>query len=194
MIKNTTERPMGRNFTITVFTTIIWVILCTLGFNPANEPIDSIAVIWPGAILHGVGAILLGGWGVVATVLSAVIVDIIKVGTVHATVGYMIPDFLQALIPAYYYRRLIRRHGVGPHLFRFGPYLLYAVILSNLVGAITGTLILNLGITDIQSLWFPMLRWLVANIPIAIVLGYPLLRCLGPTMVEENLIVKGWWK
>lgn len=181
-----------RNFFITLIATGISVVLCTLGFNTANQPIDSIAVVWPGTLLHSVGSILFGGWGIVATVVAAVIVDIINVGTLHATLGYIIPDFLQALIPAIYYRSVIKKFGWGPEVYRFRPFLVYSVILSNFVGAIVGTLILYSWTQT--SLWMPMLRWLVANIPIALFLGYPLLRCLGPVLAEEGLVVKGWWK
>lgn len=172
----------------------IGVALCTLGFNPASEPIDSIAVIWPGTLLHSVGAILFGGWGVVATVLSAIIVDMIKVGTVHVVVGYTIPDFLQSFIPAFYYRRLIKTHGWSAPTFRFMPYFIVSVLLSNIIGAISGALIFNLGTDGLESLWFPMTRWFIANAPIALILGWPLFRCLGPIMAEEGLTVNGWWK
>lgn len=183
-----------RNLSVTSIAILIWVILCTLGFNPANEPIDGIAVIWPGAILHAVGAILLGGWGIVATVLAAVIVDIIKVGTPHVVLGFIIPDFIQAFIPAWYYRRRIAQHGWGRDTFAFTPFLIYAVLLPNIAGAFIGTLIFHMGSAPVTSLWFPFVRWLVANIPVALLLGWPLLKCLGPVMADEGLTVKGWWR
>ncbi|PIR20272.1 MAG: hypothetical protein COV45_06890 [Deltaproteobacteria bacterium CG11_big_fil_rev_8_21_14_0_20_47_16] len=183
-----------QNIVVTAIVTTIWVILCTLGFNPANEPIDSIAVIWPGAILHGVGAILLGGWGIVATVLSAVIVDVIKVGSLHIILGFSIPDLIQALIPAWYYRNQIKRFGWGPEVFSFKSYLLFATLIPNIVGAIIATIIFHPSNQPIEQMWFPFLRWLVANIPISLILGWPLLKCLGPIMAEEGLTVNGWWQ
>lgn len=186
------ESHIKRNILITIVMITISVILCTLGFKTALQPIDSIAIIWPGAILHAVAPILFGGWGVLATVLAGVIVDIINVGTFHAVAGYAIPDFLQALVPAIYYRRLIKRHGWTAKTFQFHHFLIYAVLLSNLVGAISGTLILY-NYTQI-SLGTPFLRWLIANIPISIILGWPLFHYLGPTMAEEGLVVKGWWR
>src|SRR3989338_785515 len=95
--------PFKRNVLITVVMTTISIILCTLGFNTAAQPIDSIAVIWPGAILHSVGTILFGGWGIVATLLEGTIANIINVGTFHISLSYAIPNFLQALIPTVYY-------------------------------------------------------------------------------------------
>ena len=61
---NTPKTFIKRNIIITLVMIAISVILCTLGFNTASKPIDSIAVVWPGAILHAVGTILFGGWGV----------------------------------------------------------------------------------------------------------------------------------
>lgn len=181
-----------RNFIITGIMIVISVILCTLGFNTASQPIDSIAVIWPGAILHSVGTILFGGWGVVATVLAAIIADIINVGTIHATIGYIIPDLLQALIPAAYYRVLIKKYGWGKEVFSFKPFILYAVVLPNFVGAVVGPLILHSW--SEFDLWHAIIRCFLANVPIATVLGWPLLHYLGPTMAEEGLVVKGWWQ
>lgn len=172
--------------------TTISVILCTLGFTPASQPIDSIAVIWPGSLLHSVGTILFGGWGIIATILAAIIADVVNVGTLHATLGYIVPDFLQALIPAIYYRHVIKKHGWGPQVYKFWPFFFYAVLLSNIVGAIAGTLILYSW--SQTHLWLPFVRWLIANIPISLFLGYPLLRFLGPTIAEEGWVVKGWWK
>lgn len=184
--------PIRRNILITAVMITISVSLCTLGFTPSAQPLDSIAVIWPGTLLHSVSTILFGGWGVLATVLAAVIADIINVGTLHATLGYIVPDFLQAIIPAAYYRHVIKKYGWGKEVLSFGPFLLYAVILSNVVGAITGPLILHAW--SESNLWHAMLRWLIANIPIAVLLGWPLLRYLGPTLAEEGWIVKGWWQ
>ena len=185
---------LKRNLAITITATTISIVLCTLGFVTADAPVNSIAVIWPGALLHSVAAILFGGWGVVASVLAGVIVDIINVGKLHIIIGFAIPDFLQAFVPALYYRRLVARKGWGPHVFRFWPFLIYAVILSNAVGAVAGTAIVSLGNEQTGSLLFPLFRWIFANIPISLMLGYPLFRCLGPIMIEENYVVTGWWK
>lgn len=185
---------LQKNLTITCIAILIGVVLCTLGFNPTSEPIDSIAVIWPGTLLQTFCAILFGGWGVIATVLSAIIVDIIKVGSVKIVIGYSIPDFLQSVIPALYYRRLIKVHGWNAQTFRFLPYFVVCVLLSNIVGAISGALIFNFGPNNLESLWFPMTRWFIANAPIALILGWPLFRCLGPVMAEEGLTVNGWWR
>lgn len=189
---NTSKTSIKRNVIITLVMITISVILCTLGFNTASKPIDSIAVIWPGALLHSVSTILFGGWGVLATVLAAIIADIINVGTLHAVLGYMVPDFIQAIIPAIYYRRLIKKYGCGKEIFSFWPFLVYAVIFSNVAGAIVGPLILHTW--SESNWWHAMIRWLIANIPIAILLGWPLLRYLGPTMAEEGWVVSGWWK
>lgn len=185
---------LQKNVVITCIAILIGIALCTLGFNPATEPIDSIAVIWPGTLLHTVGAILFGGWGIIATVLSAAIVDMIKVGTVHVVLGYTIPDFLQSFIPALYYRKMIKTYGWSSQTFRFFPYFIVCVLLSNLAGAISGAFIFNFGPGGLESLWFPMTRWFIANTPVALILGWPLFRCLGPVMAEEGLTVNGWWK
>lgn len=181
-----------QNIFIAAIAIVIWVILGTLGYNPDTAPIDSVAVIWPGAILHGVGAILLGGWGIIATILSTMIVDAIKVGTPNAIFGFMLPSFLQSFIPAVYYRRCIKKHGWGQETFAFTPFLIYAVILNNLVGAASGALVLHLGTG--ASPFFPFVRWMISNIPISLVLGWPLFRCLGPVMADEGLTINGWWK
>lgn len=186
------ETPIRRNIIITLVMTTISVILCTLGFNTAAQPIDSIAVIWPGAILHAVGPILFGAWGIVATIFAGMVANLINVGTWHTALAYSLPNFLQAAIPAVYYRRLIKHHGCNKKIFEFRTYLVFASILPNLVGALTGTLLLVFS-KNVDP-WFSIARWLTANIPVSLVLGWPLLYFLGPTMVEEKLIVKGWWK
>lgn len=185
---------LRQNLIITCIVTLIGVVLCTLGFNPANEPIDSLAVIWPGTLLHTVGAILFGGWGVLATVLSAIIVNALKTGEPYAVYGYIIPGLIQPLIPAIYYRRVIKLHGWDTHTFRFLPYFFVCVVCSNLAGAVTGAFIFNLGQEGPVSTWLPMARWFIANAPIALILGWPLFRCLGPAMAEEGLTVNGWWR
>lgn len=185
---------LSRNIGLMSIAIIIGVILCTLGFNPANEPIDTVAVIWPGTLLHGVGAVLLGGWGIVATVLSAMVVNLLKTGTIHVVVGYTIANIVQAGIPAWYYRRLIKKYGWKSETFRFMPYVIYVVFLSNIVGAMIGALTFYTGSQSFVPFWLPFVRWLIANIPIALFLGWPLFRCLGPVMAEEGLTVSGWWK
>jgi len=188
----TTESPIKRNILITIVMITISVILCTLGFKTALQPIDSVAIIWPGAILHAIAPILFGAWGIIATVLAGIIVDFINVGTFHAVAGYAFPDFLQAFIPALYYRKLIRQYGWTNKTFQFFPFLIYGVLLSNIAGAISGTFILHSS-TD-APLWTPFFRWLIANVPIAVILGWPLFHYLGPTMAEEGLAIKGWWR
>lgn len=183
-----------RNFQISLLAAGITIILCTLGFNPATQPIDSIAIIWPGAILHGVGGVLFGGWGVFATVLSGIVVDYINVGTPVATYGYILPNFLQALIPAIYYRRAIAQYGWSPKIFSLGRYLLVGVLAANLVGALCGSIVFHIVLQRDGSFWLPFTRWLLANIPVAALLGWPLLRSLGPTLADEGLTVSGWWR
>lgn len=187
-----TESPIKRNILITAVMTAISVILCTLGFNTAARPIDSIAVAWPGAILQAVGTILFGGWGVVATLLAGMIANLINVGTPYAVFAYSIPNFLQAIIPAAYYRRLIKQYGFSEKIFEFKTYFVFASILPNLVGAITGTFLL-FSSKNVDP-WFSIARWLTANIPISLLLGWPLLYFLGPTMIEEKWFVKKWWQ
>lgn len=172
--------------------TTISVILCTLGFNTATQPIDSIAVVWPGAILHAVGTILFGGWGVIATVAAGVIANMINVGNFYATIAYTLPNFLQSIIPAAYYRHHIKKFGFEKNTFKFSTYFIFASVLPNLVGAICGTIILSAS-KDVDP-FFSIARWLVANIPISLILGWPLLYFLGPTLAEEKLAIKGWWK
>jgi|SRR3989338_5874289 len=132
-----------RNLIIIFVAIIISVILCTLGFNTANQPIDSIAVVWPGAILQAAGTILFGGWGVVATVLAGMTANAINTGTAHAILGYSAPNFIQSFIPAFYYRKLIKSCGLGPKIFSFKHYLIFAVLIPNILGALFGTFILH---------------------------------------------------
>lgn len=185
---------LKRNVAITIVAITVSVILCTLGFKTAQTPIESIAVIWPGAILHSVGSILFGGWGLVATILAGVIVDIVNVGKLPIIFGFMVPDFLQPLIPVMYYRYLIARHGWNSEVFRFRHFLIFAVLIPNALGALTGTLILRMNFVSDLPFWFPFVRWMVANVPISLCLGYPLLRCLGPTLAEEGFVVTRWWR
>lgn len=189
---DTVATPIRRNILITLVMVTISVILCTLGFNTASQPIDSIAVVWPGAILHAVGTILFGGWGVIATVMAGMIANIINVGTSYAIFAYTLPNFLQSIIPAACYRLHIKKHGLNKNTFKFSTYLIFASLLPNLIGAISGTIILSLS-RDVDPL-FSIARWLIANIPISIILGWPLLHFLGPTLAEEKLVVKGWWR
>ncbi|MBI5299546.1 MAG: hypothetical protein HY877_04545 [Deltaproteobacteria bacterium] len=186
------ESPIKRNILITLVMITISVILCTLGFSTANQPIDSIAVVWPRAILQAVGTILFGGWGIVATIFAGMITNAINVGTAHAILGYSIPNFLQSFIPAFYYRRILRKSDGEIKMLSFKSYLIFAAIVPNLLGALFGTFILHS--TREADLWFSISRWLIANIPITLVLGWPLLFFLGPTMAEERLLIKGWWK
>ena len=180
-------------FIVCIVSIIISVILCTLGFSPTSVPIDSVATMWPGAITQAITAILFGGWGIVITVLSGVFVDIINVGDPHITFGFMLPDFIQAFIPALYYPTLFKKLSEDDSVdFRFGPYLFYAVLLPNILGAMVATFILHQKTGVSMNMVFA--RWLIANIPIAILFGWPLVRFLGPVMVEEKLFVKGWWK
>lgn len=185
---------LRQNVIITFIVTFIWVILGTLGYSADSAPVNSIAVIWPGAILHGIGGILFGGWGIVATVVSTMIVDAIKVGEPYAIYGFILPSILQSLIPAIYYRGRIKKYGWGKETFAFVPFLFYAVLINNLVGAASGTLMMLLGSSSSGPFWFPFIRWSVANIPISLILGWPLFRCLGPVMAEEGLNVEGWWR
>ncbi|GEM_PF-3949006 len=185
---------LRRNLSITLIATTISVVLCTLGFNPETQPLDSIAVIWPGAILQAFAGALFGGWGVVATVLAGLVADILLAGTVHASIGYILPDLLQALIPAWYYRHRIAQYGWTAPTFHFWPFFIFSILISNIVGAVTATCIFQFYLSHEFHFWFPLMRWLVANIPIALLLGWPLFRYLGPTLAQEGLVMRGWWQ
>lgn len=183
----------SRNVFITFVATSISVVLCTLGFAPSSVPVHSIATMWPGTITQAVVGILFGGWGVVITVLSGIIVDIINVGKMHVILGFIPSDFVQAFIPALYYRRFVHKYGWNSQkIFSFKPFLIYAVVLPNVIGALLGaTVILH---TEQIPFWHSVMRWLIANIPLAVILAWPLLKTLGPVFVEEKWVVTGWWR
>ena len=155
-------------------------------------PVNSIATIWPGTITQAVASILFGGWGVVITVLSGIVVDIINVGKIHVIFGFIPSDFVQSFIPALYYRRLICKHGWNEKVFGFKPFLIYAVMFPNIVGSLLASSVIFYA--EGISFWYSVMRWLIANIPLAVILAWPLFKTLGPVLVEEKWVVTGWWK
>jgi ribose/xylose/arabinose/galactoside ABC-type transport system permease subunit len=183
-----------RNIIITILATTITVILCTIGIDTASKPLDSMGVIWPGAVLHSAGGALFGAWGIIATILSGTITNYVNVGSPAIILGFIFPNFIQSLIPAFYYRKRIRCCANSSEIFNFKPFLIYGILLPNIIGGLSGTIILQSMFKSDLPFWFPFTRWLIANIPISIILGYPLFRFLGPTLMEEGYIVKGWWK
>lgn len=185
-------KKLKQNIFITLITIGISVILCTLGFEPNSVPPDGIATIWPGAITQVIAGTLFGAWGVIATVLAGVIVDVINVKDAYITFGFMLPDFVQAFIPAFYYRYLIRRYGWGSKVFSFLPFALYGVLIPNILGALIAATILSVHVHI--SFSFSFLRWIIANIPIAFLLGWPLFKIFGRVMAKEGCVVSGWWK
>ncbi|PIR26721.1 MAG: hypothetical protein COX62_03245 [Deltaproteobacteria bacterium CG_4_10_14_0_2_um_filter_43_8] len=186
------EKSFKQNFLITLTTIGISVILCTLGFEPNSVPPDGIATIWPGAITQVIAGILFGAWGVIATVSAGVIVDIINVNDLYIVFGFIIPAFIQSFIPAFYYRLLIKRYGWNDKIFRFTPFLIYGVIIPNVIGALIAAFLLSSHTNT--SFYFAFARWTIANIPIALVLGWPLFKIFGKVMADEGCVVSGWWK
>lgn len=185
-------KKIKQNIFITFITIGISVVLCTLGFEPNSVPPDGIATIWPGAITQVIAGILFGAWGVIATVSAGVMVDIINVNDLYIVFGFIIPDFIQAFIPAFYYRLLIKRYGWNDRIFRFTPFLIYGVIIPNVIGALIAAFLLSSHTNT--SFYFAFARWTIANIPIALVLGWPLFKIFGKVMADEGCVVTGWWK
>lgn len=188
------ERSLHHRLIVVLFCVIIFSILCTLGFNSVAMPVETIAIIWPGAILHSVGAILFGFWGIIATITVGLIVNGIITHNLYITLAFILPNFIQSFIPAWSYRQIINKYGWSERTFDFFPFLLFGALLPNMVGAVFGTLLLQLDVARNLPYSFSFLRWLIANVPITLLLGYPLFRCLGPIMAEEGMAVKGWWK
>jgi tellurite methyltransferase len=168
------------------------VLLCTLGYSSLNSVSGSIANVWPGAIFQVVSAAALGGWGVVATIISAIITNAINVKTMYAILAFIPANFVQSFIPAYYYRRILKKGGWSSRTFRFLPFLIYGVLIPNILGSFLGGAAVHMfaGAPYVHV----CAKWFIANVPIAIILGWPLFRYVIPALVDEGWTVKGWWR
>lgn|SRR3989338_8997889 len=104
---------IAKNILICLIATFISVVLCTLGFRISSIPIANIATIWPAAITQSVVSALFGGWGVLATVLGGIVEGTLNGKHTWVVIGFIFPNFVQSFIPAFYYRRVIRRRTWG---------------------------------------------------------------------------------
>lgn len=179
-------------FPLFLGTIIISVVLCTLGYSSLKSAGGTIANVWPGAIFQAVSAIALGGWGVLATIIAGAITNAINGKGLLVVLAVTPANFLQALIPAYYYRSRLKCGGWSPQLINFKSFLMYAVVLPNVMGGILGAFAIH-SIME-APFWAMYFKWLAANIPIAMLLGWPLFKLLVPCLVEEGWIVRGWWR
>lgn len=185
-------RSYWRSAVLSLGVVALSVILCTLGYSSLNTVSGSIANVWPGAIFQVVSAASLGGWGLLSTLVAGIITNAINVKTLYAILAFIPANFIQSFIPAYYYRRVLRRGGWNSRIFRFFPFMWYGVIIPNLLGSLLGAgAVCWFGGAPY---WQVFLKWFVANVPIAIILGWPLFRFVIPTLVEEGWTVKGWWR
>lgn len=175
---------------IIIFMMTLCVLLCTLGYHSLN--MKGIADIWPGAIFQALFGSLFGGWGVLATLCASTITNAINVKTIYSVLGFIPANFIQSFIPAYYYRKLLKNGGWKKSDLKFTHFALFAVIIPNLIGGILGSIAISHS-TNL-SLSSTYIKWITANIPISILLGWPLFRMLTPQLIEEGWIIKGWWK
>ena len=177
---------------LSLATVMLSVILCTLGYSALNSVEGSIANVWPGAIFQAISAAALGGLGILATIVAGIITNSINVKTLYSIFALIPANFIQSFIPAYYYRHQLKSGGWNKCVFGFIPFLFYGVLIPNIFGATLGAAAVS---TFGGAPYFPLfIKWLVANIPIAILLGWPLFKFLVPTLVDEGWAIKGWWK
>lgn len=169
---------------------VLSILLCTLGYHSLN--MKGIADIWPGAIFQALAGAVFGGWGILATILASTITNLINVKTFYSVICFIPANFIQSFIPALYYRRALKSGGWNAGHFQFHKFAIFAVIIPNLIGGIFGGLAVSF-FTDVPF-YSTYLKWISANIPISLLLGWPLFMTLTPQLVEEGWIIKGWWK
>ena len=181
-----------RNAVLALCAVAISVLLCTLGYSSLNTVTGSIANVWPGAIFQVVSAAALGGWGILATIVSGLITNAINVKSLYAVLVFIPENFIQSFIPAYSYRKILQSGGWNSKAFCFLPFVLFGVLIPNVFGAAIGAA--GVHVWKDAPYMQVFIKWLVANVPIAILLGWPLFRTLVPQLVDEGWTVKGWWK
>lgn len=190
------RRQRGQNFWPSLFVvmgiTLLSIVLCTLGYPSLTARAGAIASVWPGAIFQGILSVAFGGWGVLAIIFGGMVTVAINAHSWWGVLSLIPANFLQALIPAYYYRRVLKKGGWNRRVLRFLPFALFAVVIPNIVGAAAGALAFHLhsGAPYAALFW----KWIAANIPIALALGWPLFRYGVPSLVDEGWTIKGWWK
>lgn len=193
-LNNTSKKSAKRFKVFPLFmgAILISVVLCTLGYSSLKSAGGTIANVWPGAIFQAVSAISLGGWGVLSTVIAGALTNAINGKGLIAVIALTPANLIQSLIPAYYYRHKLRSGGWNSKVFNFIPFLIYAVLIPNLLGGMFGALAVHL-LMDVPF-WAMYFKWISANVPIAILLGWPLFKLLVPCLVEEGWVVRGWWR
>ena len=187
------QRALWRNLCLTFSTVALSTLLCTLGYNSLNAVEGSIANVWPGAIFQVVSAIAFGAWGIVATLVAGIITNLINVKSFYFVFAFTPANFVQSFIPAYYYRKHLAKAGWRKSSFAFLPFLIFGVLLPNIFGASLGAFALSFHSENISYAHF-FWKWLIANVPIALLLGWPLFYFVIPSFIEEGWTVKGWWK
>lgn len=179
-----------RSAFITFFIVLLSVILCTLGYH--SLMMKNIADIWPGAIFQSVAGAAFGGWGVLATVIAGIITGTINTPNINLILAFIPANFVQSFIPAYYYRRLLRAGGWNRRSMQFWRFAIFAILIPNLIGGIIGGGAVSY--FESELFWGTYLKWIMANIPIGLILGWPLYFIFVPRLIEEGWTTQGWWK
>jgi tellurite methyltransferase len=165
-------------------------VTCTLGYE-ANHG-GQIAKVWPAAVFQAFVSVFLGGYGVLATILSGVLTNLISFKSVYPVFALIPANFAQAFIPAWYYRRRLKKGGWNKQNLKVIPFLVMGILVPNVAGALLGASVSDSH--SYQEFMAATVRWALANIPIAVLLGVPLFVMAGPSFIRSGWSIKGWWQ
>ena len=178
---------------------LAFLILCLVGTIVGTLGLVSISSgsdwtnFWPAMTLQVAGGIWFGGWGVLAAGFFGVLSNLLNHGGTFCTVEYIPVNLVQALLPAWIFRRW-RIHPALPGAKETGIFVLTCVVLTNLASAtLLVTAQVFTGRLTVQQVPSVYLEWLAGNGLPCLLLGIPLLRAVSPHLVDSPFFCKGWW-
>ena len=174
----------------TAFLTVVVGWLGALSFGLGR----GLSAYQPAMTLQVLSGLWLGGWGVLAGVVSGIIWN--SLADVPNWAAFVPGHILYGVVCA----AVFRIGGFDPRLPRkrdFWAFVLSAVVLSNVLGTALNVMLL----AQVGETWHPVGWWMVLagakmcgnGLP-CLILGTALLKTLSPLVVGSNVFCRTWWR
>jgi hypothetical protein len=153
-----------------------------------------VATIYFAVAFMIVFALWFGGWGVIAAYIGCYVGAGVLAGVSHMVALYWsLADVWQVLIPLVAFRTLKADIDLWTRKDLL-TFLVFGVILNNLIGAGWGATTLAIGkVISWSNLVFVFGSWFATNLIVTAIIGTLMLRYLTPHVRRAKLLVAGYW-
>lgn len=163
-------------------------------FGSLAVPLGYVTAFWPGQAIQSVGSIWYGAWGGIAGCLFPIISNAISGSApLPVSLAYIPGNLAQSIIAGIAFRLF----ASDPRLLKakdWVNFILWGVIVSNLIGAGWGSTVLKgFGLIAPDAQLTVFIGWFVGNSVASAILGIIMLKFISPIVIRTKTFCKGYW-